>query len=480
MREVFDENLTNVIEEDMLNDHSLDEIKKNLVAQGLSDKEINRHLDTSYNNFLSASKSKYTRLNSLFSIKEVFDRLGYGFAAHQFITILFFISGAGPFLVGIVNGLRDIFSSVASAFIQEYSEVKTFGKNTISTAGMVFGFSFLIIALAMRLRSLLLFSVALIIGSVGIVVYGELYNRLLEEDIQHEKRSRFLRQVVQYGLVITAIAFVISGLILQTMGTADKTLVFGSFTVPVSGYFIIFELAAILFVLSGFILSKIPLKVRKARHYDVWQFTKEYFHQMMAQMKLFFKNKYTTLLFVGAILVSVIESLGASYYGYVIYQLFKNQLFGGFLNVTIVFGFAIIMSFAGPIFTKFFQQKIGLAPMFVFGSLLIAMMPLVLIFNQYFYAVVAAATFTILGSGILGVAQSMLAHKLLFEHERKVFFQSLGMFITLPFIVLVPLGAYIAQSFGFIALFKVIAITLLFVVAPLYFVLVIISNKRRL
>ena len=39
-----------------------------------------------------------------------------------------------------------------------------------------------------------------------------------------------------------------------------------------------------------------------------------------------FSNKHIKLLYLGSLLTSVVQSLGATYYGYYIYLLFKDQL----------------------------------------------------------------------------------------------------------------------------------------------------------
>jgi len=428
---------------------------------------------------LKKKREQRNKFNSLFGLKEFFDRLGYGFAPHQFVTILFFLTGASALVVGIINGLRHLLSDLFSSFMQYYSSLKTMDKTFISSSGILFGFSFLLLVLAIRLRSVWLFSLALLIGSFGVVAYGELYTRLLDSTITYEKRSRFLRYKTYYGLLITAIAFLLSGFLLEIFGMGGTSTTIANFTIPVSGYFIAFELAAIAFILSGFIIRKLSVKTKKTT-YPVMKAVKEYTHQALSQLQLFRKNKYLMLLFIGAILLAVVESLGATFYGYYIYETFKDVFLGGFLNVAVIFVTAILVSFFSPTLIKFLKKKIGLAPMFVFGTLLMAIIPLVLIYNLYFYAVLLAVVIGVLGASIVGVSQGLLTRKLLARSERTLFFQSLHLLMIIPFLILVPLGAYIATIYSFTTLFIVLLFTLLALIAPLYFVLVMLTNRQKL
>ncbi|MFP4119125.1 MAG: MFS transporter [Candidatus Woesearchaeota archaeon] len=423
-------------------------------------------------------RKRYKKLNGAFTGKEFLDRIGYGFAAPQFITILFFLTGASPLLVGVVNGFRDLLGGLYSSFLQEFSQVKTFSKRFISSAGILFGFSLIGVVLAIRTSSVWIYAGALLIGSFGIVAYGEMHHRVLDASLRHERRSRFLKSITHYGLLITAATFFISGYLLERFGMGGSTIeVFGTI-IPISGYFISFEIAAVAFILSGFILSNTPLKEEK-KTYHTGKFVKEYFSNGFKEIGRFLKNKYLFFLFLGALLLGVVESLGASFYGYHIFTVFQDQYFGGFLNIAIIFVIALLASTIGPAFTRYLKRHTGLAPMFVFGTLLMALLPLILVYNPHFYAVIVATSCAIIGSSILGVAQGLLAQKLLPRSERASFFNSLGIVIALPFIILVPAGAYLA-SIDFLLLFKIIALTLLGLVAPLYFTLVLVSHKQRL
>lgn len=473
------ENINDVekkLEADLERQGDFDDIESRIQKDDLVDSDSS--LGASQEKLIESTKKRYKLLNRAFSLKEFLDRLGYGLGAHQWVTIFFFLSGAGAFLVGLINALRDVIGDFISAFINEYSRVRTLNKNILSFAGIFFGFSFLGIVLGIRLQSIPVYALSIILGSVGIVTYGQIYTQLLEQQIKHERKAKFLKEVAHYGVLITAIAFIISGWLLQKFPSGTVIDVAG-FIIPLTGYFLIFELAAIMFILSGFILSNIPTRDVNQQNYPFKEFWKEYQHGLKANRKTFFHNSTMKLLFFASLFVSVVQSLGASFYGYYIYKLFRDYYFGGFLNVAVVFGVAILASFIGPSFTRFVQRRAGLAPMFVFGTLLLALLPLILLFNKSFYPVLVAASLAIIGASILGVAQGLLTRKLLSLSERKSFYHSLRSISAIPFLILAGIGAWIAGAYSFELVFQGMVGVLILIVAPIYFVLVIKSNKRQ-
>lgn len=460
--------------------YSFDSVEENANPLEYFEEDEDAKFNQRHQEHINNTNKHYKKLNRLFSTKEVFDRVAYGLAAHQFISILFFLSGAGAFLVGIVYALRSALSGLIASFVREYSKLQTVPKKIISRAGIIFGFSFIGLVLAIRLHSPILFATFLLIGSLGIVTYGELYDRLLKEGIKYERKNKFLKNITHLGLIITAVAFLVSGAIIQFIGMNGNKIIILGYTIPITGYFVVFELSAIMFIITGFVLSKIPLKNIKPKIHSVKEFIKIYYHEMKEQTKQFLTNKNLLLLSFGAIIISCVEILGSAYYGYVIYEMYKNVLFGGFFNVAIIFGVAIFASFLGPLFTKFLHKHTGLTPMFVFGSLLIAILPLTIVLNQHFFAVLAAASCAVIGSSILGVAQALIARKILPPSLRRVFFHSIELLLVIPFLILVPIGAFIAWYWSFNILFITMVVALLAVVVPLYLILVLKTHRKRL
>lgn len=456
---------------------SYSEVKDGLKKAGYKGKELDAQLEVYQQRRNNTSKTYYSKLNGLFGFKEILDRLAYGFGATQFVTLFFFLSGASALFVGIINGAKDLLGGLLSSFLHQYSHVQYIGKNFIANAGIFFGFSFLGLVLAIRMHSPLLFAACVLFGSIGVVAYGELHMRLFEKTLSYEKRSIFLQRLSSNGLLITAFTFLGSAYLIDSL--TNEIIMIGTFSIPVSGYFLIFEAAAISFIISGFILSKIP-DHEEIISYPFWKYLGEYLGQIRRQTALFFKNKHIVLLSFASIVITIIQSLGASFYGYYIYKLFEHQLFGPFLNVAIIFSIAIVASFFGPSFTKFIQRQAGLAPMFVFGTLLVAIMPLTLLYNTHFPAIIAASCAMVIGASTLGVAQELLARKLLLTQERTIYFQSQSIMLIIPFLIFIPLGAYIAHAYSYELLFRILLYVLIGLVVPVYLILVLMSNKKRL
>src|SRR3989344_2571808 len=136
--------------------------------------------------------------------KEIFDRIGYGFGSQQFVSILFFLTGASFFVIGAINGARVVLSTLVSLLLQQYAKIKSV-RRIVSASGIIFGFSFLLISTAVFLHSVALFSLAVLLGGASIVPYSDLYQKLVRE-----KDKTYLRRIVNYGLIITAIILFVS------------------------------------------------------------------------------------------------------------------------------------------------------------------------------------------------------------------------------------------------------------------------------
>lgn len=457
-------------------ERAIDEVRTDLISEGFLEAEVIEAIQTVKGTESGRDEKRNIRL---LTIKEVLDRIGYGLASVQFINILFFLTGAGFFLIGVINGVRTILSLIISSFLQEYSKVRNIGKKFISKAGILFGISFLFIAMAVVIKSLPLFAFALLIGSIGVVTYGDLYNQLVEQTLKKEKMSRFLLRISHYGVLITVVSFLISGFLFDKfpITSAAKILLFGK-SLPIYGYLIAFELTAIAFILSGHVIHYI--KDKQVGVAKIKGFMTDYFFTIREQAKSFVKNKFLLTLLLASSITGLVQILGNSYYGIFIYTKFKFLAFGGFMNIAVIFTFAIMVSFLGPTFSKYLNKKVGLAPTLVFGTLLLAIMPLVSAYNPHFMSISIANALSILGAAILGMSQGLLVRKLLTETQRKLYFAALSIGVIIPFIIFIPLGSWIAQTFGLLLLFKILALVLLVLAAPIYFILVVFANKLRL
>ena len=460
---------------------SIEEVKSELVSQGFLEENILQELHEASGEQRTSEEKRHARV---FTFKEVFDRVGYGFSSIQFVNILFYIIGANFFLVGVVNGLKTIISLIFSSFFQEYAKVKRVSIGFLSKSGILFGFSFIVIAMAITVRSVPLFAAALLVGAVGVVTYGDLYERLAQDYLKREKLGKFLLNISHFGVIITGLAMVLSGVLFDRfpMLSAHKILLFGK-TLPIYGYLICFEVTAIAFILSGYVLHFVNEK--KDDQPKPRGFFRDYWLRLKEQNRQFYRNRYLVLLLLAGSVTGLVQILGNSYYGIYIYQKFEQGTFYGifdgiFLNLSFIFLFAIVFSFLGPAFSNFLNRRVGLAPSLVFGSLLLAIMPLVAAFNPGFLPLLIANSMSVVGSAILGMGQGLLVRKLIRDEHRHLYYAAMGVGVILPFIFLIPAGAWVAQTFGLVTLFQILAGILVCVVAPVYFILVLMANKQRL
>ncbi|MFH1771005.1 MAG: hypothetical protein ABH828_05635 [archaeon] len=460
---------------------SLEEIRTLLSNKGFLASDIDDAIEKTASDLRLKQTDSNKKIVKKFALKEIMDRIGYGFVSHPFLNILFSFTGASYFIIGLINALRNVLSLVYSSFLKEFSKVHILRKNFISRAGVVYGFSFLIMSFAVVIGSPLLFSIAFLVGALGVVAHGELYVKFLRDHLKSENMGSFLSKISGYGLMITIISMLISGFVIDFFPVTGKAVSFSlfgqTFNLIVYGYLISFEITAFAFILSGYVLSRIKqqsvdMSVRMS------SFIGKFTTKLRIHSQMFFSNKIIALLTLTSILTGVVQILGNSFYGIFIYNHFKDQFLGGFLNVAVIFSIAAVFSFIGPWFTRNLRRHIGISPMLVFGSLLTAMLPLSLAFNPYFVVVAVASALFIVGSSILGMAQGFFTGKLLSAVERDSYFSFVGLAVSLPILILVPLGAYLGQIFGLVFLFKILIVVLVLLVTPLYFLIVLLYERK--
>jgi len=427
-----------------------------------------------------------TRNARLLSVREVFDRVGYGGATPPFVNILFWLSQmTQPYILAVIavlNGLKTLLSVVWSSILQEYGKIHRVSKNTIATTGIVFGFSFLFMAFGLMLQSMLLFSVAFLVGTIGIVAYGDLYQRFVHDSLRKERMGAFLRSIAHWGVVITAVTLLFAGYLMDAFpmtGTPWSFVLFGmAFNLHVYGYLLAFEITAFAFIIAGYVSSLVVDK-REDRKYPFVLFLGEYY-QIVKNKLYVFKNKYVMLLAMASIVSGFLQIIMTSYSGIAIYQIFKAQYGTPFFTLAIVYAIAVIASFTGPFFTGRIHRSTGLAPTLVFGTLLSAILPLVLVYNPNIITITAALCLQVIGGAIIGFGQGLLAQKLMDDETRRSYFQAQSFIIILPYLILIPLTAIAATVWPLTSLFLIVAACLIAVVMPIYFLLVTISQKLRL
>ncbi|MBU4284273.1 MAG: hypothetical protein KJ968_04130 [Nanoarchaeota archaeon] len=415
-----------------------------------------------------------------FFFKEFFDRISYGFGSQQFINILFSQTGASYFVIGTINGLRVVLSVIIASFLDEYSKVRQISKRFIGITGIIFGLSFIFMAMARFLHSVPLFALALLIGSIGAVSYGELYQNMFKYALKKE-RSYLLRNIAQYGLMITGASILLAGFLMDKFPAIGTPISLFGFKFRIFGYLIAFEIAAISSIISGYVLSFIKEKQVKfiEKRTPLTQL-KIQFNNIKDNLFVFVKNKVILILFVASIITGFVQTLGNSYYGIYIYETFKYGYFRGFTNVAVIFLIAIMTSFFAPFIVRKNAREYGKFPMLVFGTLLMAIMPLTYYYNPNLVSISIGTLIGFIGAAIVGVSHGLLTIDIMPENQRKAYFSTYSLLIIIPYLIIIPLGAYAAQVYGLRALFLLLGLILAFIVVPLYFLIIVMHKKEKI
>ena len=161
------------------------------------------------------------------------------------------------------------------------------------------------------------------------------------------------------------------------------------FSLRIYGYLIVFEIAAISFIAAGYILSHVKNKSNQLKKQgnlkdETSDIHKEYLSgplQLKDNFNFFIKNKILLLLIITNIVVSLVQIIGYSYFGIFIYQNFNNVMFGGFLNVAMVFLISVFSSLIGYFITKINARAYRKFPILIFGIIMIAFMPFIYYFK---------------------------------------------------------------------------------------------------
>ena len=452
MAELYDE-----VKKRIEKGESLSEIKEKLIEQGFIESKIIETI-SEYNSKEWESKSGY--LKKAFA-KEMLDKISYGFTSLQFINILFFSLGAAYsyFIIGLANGFKVVLSAITQSFIQK-QPVKYINRRIIGINGILFGLTFLIIAAAGYYGSLLLFAASFLIAGVSVVFYGGYYQEVI---LGAKRGSRLMNILARYGLIITAVSLVFAAYLMDKFSY---------------GYLIIFSTAAVAFIISGLLLIFTnDVKSEKGKGGFWVSMGSAFSLNIIMENKGILKNKTAAILLIAGLVTSIVQTIGNSYYGIIIYTKFGATGFGGFLNVAMVFLIAVFSSLIGAIVTRINVREYGKFPLLVFGTLLLALMPLSYYYKPTLVTITMGTMFGIIGGAIIGFTQGLLALDLNKE-SRISYFSVSNVAMVFAYIIFVPLMAFIAQYYSIESLLLVL-VAMLAAVIPLY-LSVLLRNKKIL
>ena len=460
---------------------SLDEIKSSLISQGFLSSDVEDKINEVVMLKKDENKKEVSKVIKRFTIKELFDRIGYGFGSPQFVNILFAQTGASYFTIGTINGIRAVLSVLFSTFIEQIYRTRNISKKFIGASGIVFGFSFIFIGMARFFNSVPFFILALFLGTIGVVSYGDLYEKLTS-GFKKEKRSYFLKKISQFGLFIIGGGMLLSAFVMDyfpATGTKVAFELFGqAFSFRLYGYLIAFEITAISFILSGYVIYFI--KERKKEIIEKKEVVQNSFINLKEHLGIFLSDKILLILLIASTTSGLVQTMGNSFYGIFIYRYLNNQGFGGFMNVAVIFIIALFASIIGPYISRKTSIEYGKFSMLAFGTVLMAIMPLTFYYNPNLVSIAMGTLIGIIGASVTGVAHGLLTLEIIPEKIRQTYFGSFSLLISIPFLITTPIFSYIAHIYGLRNLFLILGVMLLVIVLPLYFLVVIMHRNSKL
>ena len=448
--------------------HPISEIRVLLKNKGFLEKDIENSINEVSTNLKNQYWKERKSLQNKFLMKESLDRIGLGFGSIQFINVILALSGGSLFLIGMLNGLRAIIAIVFSALIKEYNKINKLPKSFIANSGIVFGFSFLLLGVSAYFNQLWLFTISIILTSISIVATGDIYKEYLNNKLAKERQNRLLKHIPVYGVSITIIGLILGAFILDTLPHTGKIINLFGTTFKVTGYLIAFEITAIAFILSGYILRRIKDKKpieKKTPIRRVYEIIKE---NLMQNAKKIMSNHTLFVMIMATTIAGFSTIMGTAYYGVFIYKYFSFFLFGKFMNIAIIFSIAAIFATFGPYISQYLSKKMTPVPLLIFGTALTSIMPLTYWYNAHIIPVSLATIIGVIGSSITGLATGLFIQSEV--KEKDAYYNTLSIIVTIPYIILIPIGSLVAQVLGLQSLFLIIGIILLISI-PIYFMM---------
>ncbi len=451
------------IKERLQKGETSESIKTGLIESGFLEEDADMAIAMAEEGASGKESKESRKVLSRVSLKDVLDRVGFGFSSQQYLNILFLLSGASYFLIGIISGLKTLLAVLYSSILDEHVGSLRRYKHILFRSGIIYGATFLLLIYSYMKTSPLLFALGLLIGAIAAVANGTMYYLLLNK-LAGDIRHLYLSKMNKWGIALTALSMILAGYLLQYLKHGASA---------------VFLISALAFILGSAVINGIREPLHERSHSRrFWEVALSHYREATEHLGEFVSNRILlTLLITGAI-TSAVQALGGAFYGIFIFQSLRSQGFGAYLNVALIFVFALVGTYLGSFITQQNAKEYGKFPMLTFGTVLIALLPLTYWYNASVVPMAMATMLGMIGANIVGIARSILTVELLKESERKEFFKVSSVLTTLPYVFFIPAGALIAQKYGLQALFLILGLSLLVVVMPLYFAIVITYNKK--
>jgi len=421
---------------------------------------------------------KVIRNERVIKTKIFFDKMGAGFSSMQFINIFFSYVGASLLFIGVINVFKSVLNTITSSVVKRKCERGSFSKTLMTLSMVIVAFSLFLLVFAISIKSKIFFSFCVLVGGIFFVIHSEMFNFYLERQFRNLKPEIFKKKSTIIGILIIASSILISAILLEKIsvnGAQILTPILGSLIYY--GYMVSFQIAAFLFLVSSYFSIRSKSQNISSLNPSTTS-SKSYFYELNKNIKIYCKNKYLIVLTFATLLVGVVQTIMNTFLGLYIYTQYYDSWFGGFINVGVMIIFALLVVLIGPAITNKLNQKMGVAPLFVFGTLLMAILPLTIVYNAYFPAVIVANMLSVLGASVIGSGHNLVAARLLNEKDRATYYSSSGIIIIVPFLILAIALSFIADSLGFIELFKYLGFGMIVCLAPIYFAIVLWVSKN--
>jgi len=448
-------------------------VKSHLLNKGYSELEIDsilKEISTKQNNIFKKNVN-------IVLFKDLFDKIGYGFASPLLMYLLLFSMNTPLFFIGIVAAMKNFFTLFMSSYVKEKNNYLGINKKIIVTFGVLFGFSFLLMAFAKNINNYYLFGFAIVLSSIFIVIHGDTYSVYILKKLTKVK-STFLAKLLSYfGLLITAGSLILAGYIFD-----EKEIIFswGFKSISVPGFLFELELVALAFIVSSYLFSFVKSYNLNNYNADKKYFFKNHVNKLKKEFSNFIKDSNIKLLFLGGLFIGSFQTVISTFAGIKIYSdLINAGVSNPIFYVAIIFAIGVLVASISPKIVRNFIKTFGETPMLVFGVLLITIFPLAIYFNVNYYGLIMSQIIAVFGASALAITQTGLIFRTLKQDQRKTYFS-----ITTPIIsIILPLivlgFSIFAHFFNLQKMFGLLIILTLIFVIPIYFILVMRSHKKH-
>ncbi len=411
-----------------------------------------------------------------FFTRELFFKLSSGFGNDQFIYIFLFLLTSSYFILGVTVGLSVILSLLFSMFLQDLFKKKKISKTMILITGIMMALCLGLIGVGLFYELSWLIIICVLLLALGNVLIGEIYSIAFGKKSEEKTDSLLLTKIGGYSLFFVVIGLVLSGFFLNKYNAfnyANNIIVL-----------IVFGAAGLCLLISVFILLNLMETKMQIETTSIFILIKQRLRSIRKMSGQIFKNKVVMMLAIGTAITGVIQTIGITYYGVFIYQYFTNIAFNGFLNVAIMFSVPIITSLFSTYMAKALSKQYGNIPALVFGTMLIAILPLTMWLKPGIINISMAIVCSVIGGSMIGLTTGLLLSNNIEPELRHWYFQGYTLLMVLAYVVFVPLGALVAEFGSFMGLmslqvlFAVMAIVLVLVVVPVYLSIFYIEKRK--